>query len=893
MKKILTAILFVLAITSQHIYAVDVPDFSFKGEEIASFAITPVFRDIDLQMSVPSEYTNYVQKQSIAISGEENISTYQSDAPSFWYSYSPTTAIASIFVGDRAYRNFLVKKFLAGEYPAYVKEYESYAPKLKTTEYQEEAELLLAVSEINNMAKSGENKLYNVCLNGEFFKDEACDKYIEILWNRKNYTSIIDAVSRMKRPLTEFTFSAYALSTLYRKDYAKANTLLNQNPDMLFKYPDFNDVRATVEYYNSHYTSVVALIPYTTDNISFITTDSLINIGQYTDAQKKIASMSNKADKDYLTAKLMIVTGRHKELGELVNKVSNEDDRFVLMKLYVSKTFPKMDQKVLSAFRFSDPEKSAYVTYYTGLAKMELKDYKNAAEILSRVKAPAELAASATFYRGIALVYIDPAAAEKDIITILNTSNDPAQISASRFMLAQVYYMKGNYDPAMQLVESCQEIYCRQLMSEIYLKKLRFDDAIKAIDGINTPQANFSRASAYYNLMQYDAARLELDKTGSTSREAQHLRMMLLFKEGNLSAATAILTANREYTPILYDGVKELMLAGDYRLAAKLLEDEKDLPPDMQIVNARILGWLGKDSEAKAIYTRLLKSRVLIYDCLFGQLSLEKSQKDELQLIYRMVQDLPSYGDFPQKDLLLAQIAAKASRADDKVLLIQIINMFFPTYATSEYAADMYYERAKLFYDTGRSSECIQDINQAVQANPAFEAELRLIKAQCTETVNKEEAVQMYLAMFRNDDRYRLPAAVKLMDLSDSPPMVLEIAKEIRTESPQLYIEGIRRYVEIADAKDLEINESYLATLSKSKDNALACAGLFGMARLANERGSGRDAAKIYRQVFQTDQKDHFAIPSLEAAVAIYTQLKMPKEAAETQDLLTKHKSRK
>ncbi|MDR0454989.1 MAG: hypothetical protein LBH05_09285 [Deferribacteraceae bacterium] len=867
------------------------PDFSFQGEELSLFAIRPVFRDLEIPLSIPSSYTNYVEKQTIE-AASEMVAKYGAAEPSFFYRFRPTTTISSIFNGDKAYRNYFVKRFLLKDYRGVIKAYKDYKDDFSTPEFKEEARILYAFSLFNRNDKTAVDTLADSCLNGKEFRNEVCDKYMEILWDNKDYDKIAEIGGKLHNPLPAYTFSVYVLSVFKNKEFAKGAELISENPDLIFKYQDFNDLRAAAEYYKNNYGNVAKLAPYCTDNLVFIQSDSHINLGRISEAEQFLKKVSSHSDRRYLEAKIKIRQKKLKEAVGALKLVTNESERFELLNYYMALEFPALNRDFLSQFGFVSPEYADYPVYYEGLQKFASKIYSNAAELFARVKTTPELIWQAKFYRGVALMYIDPAKAESEIIDILNYSRDSSQIAASRYLLAQVYYLKKEYDEAVQLLDGCPEQYCRQLRSEIYLHRGRYDMAMTNIEGVDSFQARLIRATAYFNSKDYDAARREIEEAKTTSEEFTHLKMMLAFKEGNVAEGTAILTANQKYRPVLYDGVKELMLAGDYTRAGKLLSSVKNLPPDMEILNAKLLAWSGKTKEARAAYKKLTKESSVAYDAFSGIIALEKTSQGEMEAIASVLKELQRAPEFQQKDMLLSQMASKTARAGENVLLIQIINIFFPAYANSPYANEMYAERARLFYTTGRSQECLRDIADAVGKSPLLAQDLRFIKAQCTEAVNMQNALTDYRAMFAEKGQFYLPAAVKIMELSDKSAEILSIAGEFKKDNPLLYTEGVRRYAETAKPDELKDNEKFIKTLLNDKSKALSCAGLFALARMQNENGKGGDAAKTYHKIYLTDPEDYFAAPALDAAIKIYDKLKMPKETEQMKALRKKIKKR-
>jgi tetratricopeptide (TPR) repeat protein len=278
----------------------------------------------------------------------------------------------------------------------------------------------------------------------------------------------------------------------------------------------------------------------------------------------------------------------------------------------------------------------------------------------------------------------------------------------------------------------------------------------------------------------------------------------------------------------------------------------------------------------------------MLYDAISGLVALEKNDADSMTAIRRAMENFPKYGEFAGKDTLLNEFAAKAARAKDNVLLSNIINAFFPDYEDSPHAGEMYAARARLFYTTGRYNECMQDIAGATAKNPELAEELRYTNAQCMEQVDMTGALDLYRGMFASDEQYKLLSAVKIMDNTDDVDEVLMVADVLKADNPQLYLEGVRRFMELAEPADLSAYEAFVLELSESEDIGLQCAGLYGLARLLNEQERGRDAASVYYQVYEADPKDHFATPALDAAYVIYVDLGMDKEAGQIKTLIRK-----
>ncbi|MDR2104891.1 MAG: hypothetical protein LBP51_03945, partial [Deferribacteraceae bacterium] len=196
-----------------------------------TFSAAPVFREAELNISVPSGFTNYIERQSVAPISEKFIN-YQTEEPSALYSAGVTTSLASVFSGDIAYRNHIVKLFLEKKYTETVEQYLLYENKLLSQNIREEAKLLYSISLINLGKAEGFNILKDICINGKIFYQASCDKYAQIHWDNRDFRAIT-ALDKQK-PFPRYFFSALVLSNIKLGHVQEAKKLLDNNPDMIF-----------------------------------------------------------------------------------------------------------------------------------------------------------------------------------------------------------------------------------------------------------------------------------------------------------------------------------------------------------------------------------------------------------------------------------------------------------------------------------------------------------------------------------------------------------------------------------------------------------------------------------------------------------------------------------
>ncbi|MDR2400299.1 MAG: hypothetical protein LBD73_01440, partial [Deferribacteraceae bacterium] len=476
-------------------------------DAIAAFSATPVFREVELNISVPSGFTNYIERQSVTPLSDK-FTDYHSDKPSSVYSTEFTTSMASVFTGEDAYRNHIVNLFLKKRYRDILELYPAYKDKIVSEKLAEEVKLLYSVSLINLDDTEGGRILKELCLAGGFFYQAACDKYTQMHWDKREYEAI--TTLGRKKPFPRYTFSALVLSNLKLGRVQEAKKVLDDNPDMVFYIPDFNNMRIVTEYYNGFYMRAANLRYFATDNLSFILADSLINIGELSPSEDWIKKLNNTEEVIYLNSKTAVNTKNWKKLRDGIKQLKDEQLLHSLLQYYFARTYPKPDFEILDLFSFKDSKYSSYPYYYSGLALLKQQNYSDAAFQFGKVRAPENLKADAVFYRGIALIYVNPIVAERDIITVLNTSQNEQQTAQSRYMLAQTYYLKEQDDEALQLLDGCYESYCRILTGEIHLKKALSNETLEDVKGIDNPRAALLRAAAYYNIGDIFSARREI-----------------------------------------------------------------------------------------------------------------------------------------------------------------------------------------------------------------------------------------------------------------------------------------------------------------------------------------------------------------------------------------------
>jgi tetratricopeptide (TPR) repeat protein len=637
-------------------------------------------------------------------------------------------------------------------------------------------------------------------------------------------------------------------------------------------------MRVIAEYYNGNYFNAANLRSFATDNVSFIMADSLINIGELQEADGWIKKTGQREERIYLNAKTAVSARNWKNVKEAIKQLKEEPLLFALMQYYFVRTYPNPDFEVLDMFSFREPKYASYPFYYSGLALLHQKNYADAAFQFGKVRLPENLKADAVFYRGISLIYVNPAVAERDIITVLNTSENELQTAQSRYMLAQSYYLKEQDDEALQLLDGCYETYCRILTGEIHLKKALSTETLEDIKGIATPRADLLRAAAYYNIGEIASARREISKVESSTNEVLHLRLLLSIQEEDFPSAREIILKNRSYQPILFDGIKAFYELGDYRTAEAIVDGSTELPPEVELIYAHSLVKLGMPDKARVIYEHLLSYSDTVYGALAGLLGLQ-SKNSRLKYASNILEALPNYGDFPDRDKLLVDIARTAAAGKDNLLLTRAINVFFPEYENYESAGDMYAARANLFYITGRFEECLNDVRSAEAKKAALNNSLYELSINCGEKVNPALAAAHYIKIFNEKTAGWGEAGRKVVEFSEHAADILKVTLEVKESDEPLYTRGLRRYALTASEKDLQRDKAVIDILCEDMKKRYRCAGRFARARLLEFEGKLKEAAGVYEEVYEVDPRDELTQPAMKSALRLYERLKMNKSA--------------
>ncbi len=892
LRLLLTGFLFIcfLAAAGNSPAQISVPNYSFTGREITGFTVKPGYTSVDFDFKPPSKMDVYLQdRKSEFNASDSDRRDYSADEPGFMYSGSVSTSVSSLFVGDRAYRNNIVKMFLNGGYIDVISSYNKYAEKLKESEYRDEVALLYGLS----LYETGSQRqafdvLANLAKGGGPYGDVAQDSLFRKLSDLKRW----DVMETAASGISSFSPYSLALWLKYLNDtdrYEDIIKVLDNNAGFEKQYPEFTNLRVSALYFLKDYKSAASFEPVMKGAASHpLTLDAMIMTGEAAKAAPIAAGLPDSEVKSVLRAKADIALDRFKAASAEIKSVKDDKEKLALLFYAVTNKFDKVSPEFLSGFSFADKQYNDYVNFYLGLKYMSSGDYGKALNRFSLVAFNKELVRESYFYRGMAAVRVDTSRAEWNFMRYVGAGSDKERVMLSKFMLSQIYFMKGRYDDALMLVDDCSADYCRRLKADVFLSKGMYKRSLEEAAGLKDDRARLIRAGDYYNLTDYKSALGELVKIKEPGPDSEYLLMMSLFKNKRYDDAVEILEKNKNDGRILSSGVEQLMLAGYGKKALAYIETMKNLPPEYQAERAKLLQSEGRNDEAEKIYRELLASGTNIYDSLQGLLQIAQIKGDTKKFISDSAAYLEKSGPFDKKDMFASQFAGYAMDMNEPNLAIKYVNYFMDNFRDSPYLADVYRTRARLFKFTGRYENCVSDAESAVKLG-GDTGSAEFIKAECMENVDKNKAVELYRAMAVDNGRFYQPASGRLAVLSDDPDEVLLASERMKGVSPEIYKSGIIRFLEISDASSFIKHKESVYRLASDGPDDVRAAAVWRIGRDYSERDMHEEAARQYLKGYYLFPKEPYAVKNLEGAKASYDARQMTAQSEKAAELLASY----
>ncbi len=462
-----------------HKGSVVIPDQSFKGEELKGFTIKPSFSSIDYNIDVPNMMDTYIRKSKI----EFNVGTntdYNSDEPGFMYSGAFKTSVSSLFVGELAFRNNIVKSYLNKNYIEVTNSYEKYKEKLDKSVYSDESKLLYGLSLYNISSHSKAFKILSeLSIKGGLFKDTAMDSFFQIADN-SNKLSIIEPTGRKIDKFTPYSLSKWLKYLSSKGEHSEMSTSIDTHKDYATKYPKFNEMKAHALYNQKRYTDVIQMGSLLQSTNSYILiVDSQIMTGDIPSAKRYIGRVTDVNSKNFLEIKILIAENKYDEVLKRIGEIKTDDEKLSLLSYLVSNNFEAVPIELIKSFRFKNKRFNDYAHFFTGIKYLMDNNNYEAIKSFSLLTFDKELLQESYFYQGIATATLDPNRAKFILNKYITASKDQEKIGISKYILAQIEFLNGNSDGALKLITGCDTGYCKVLRGDIYLSAQDYHQAIK------------------------------------------------------------------------------------------------------------------------------------------------------------------------------------------------------------------------------------------------------------------------------------------------------------------------------------------------------------------------------------------------------------------------------
>ncbi len=847
-----------------HKSSVVIPDQSFKGEELKGFRVQPSFSSVDYNVDVPNMMDTYIRKSKIEFNVGDN-TNYDSDEPGFMYSGSFKTSVSSLFVGELAYRNNIVKSYLNKNHIEVTNSYEKYKEKLDKSVYSDESKLLYGLSLYNTSSHSKAFKILSELSAKEgLFKDTAMDSFFQIADN-SNKLSVIENSGRKIDKFTPYSLSKWLKFLSSKGEYKEMSSLVDKHVDYTRKYPKFNEMKAFALYNQKRYSDVIQMGSLLESTNSYILiVDSQIMTGNIPEAKKYIGRITDENSKNFLEIKILIAENKYDEVIKRIHEIKTDDEKLSILSYLVSNNFEAVPIELISSFKFKNKRFNDYTNFFTGIKYLMNNDNYEAIRSFSLLTFDKELLQMSYFYQGIATATLDPNRAKFILNKYITTSKDQEKIGISKYILAQIEFLNGNSDGALKLIAGCDTGYCKVLRGDVYLSAQDYHQAIISVKGVKDDNAALIRAAAYYNLQDYKKAITEIESMAKQSDDSKYILVSSHFKLNNNEDALNIVKNSGSSDSILSLTAMELILAGDSENALKVIDKIAKPTPEILAEKAKLLASKGMYLESRKIYEDLIDSKELLYRSYDGlyQIALIDNDTD---YFYKSAYDTLSKGEpFDKEDKLLLDMSKSLLDAGKINTAKQYSDLFNKKYPTTGYRYDALLVRARIASSDNRYLDCLENLDNAKAEIGKDNDDLLFVRAECLESSKRNESLDLYKGLAVNKNRYHQLSTRKIVQLSTNANEILDYSQRIKPYSFDIYKEGMTRFMAISNEKEYQRNIDLIKYLSNTATDDIRLVATKRIARSSYEARNYEQAAYSYMKayyLFATD-KDKLEILS-------------------------------
>ena len=857
--------------------AIELPDVSFYGEEISSYYVGPSFANVDISYDNKSSYETYLEKITIESESIKE-SEYNTKKPGFMYSGKFLTGFASIFVGDKAFRNYIVKKFLSKDYYAVINGYNEYKEKLEDSKYIDEVKLLYSISlkMTGNISQALEN-LIELSKKRNEFAIYAQDNLFNYLYEIRDYDKLLE----IKNYIVQFSpYSLYIILKvlLDKNEFRQIIDLINANK---IEENVFKQFALIAYYFEGEYANVLQYKDLATKDTIFFVIDAAINMLNIEYGKSLINTLTDNEMINYFRGRLAILDNNINELERCTNALIKDKNKLNLMFLYLQKYFPNIDLAFIDAINFTEMSYKDYVYFYSALYSLKQKDYLTAASFLQRITFNPDLARESNFYLGMAYINLDKDRAKHYFTRYINDGNNKKKIDTARYFLGNIYLVEGNTNDALIVTSTCEEASCIDLKARIFINRGDYDKAVELADRLDSDRRYYYYGVISYNRKEYGKALEYLQKVAKPGVESDKLIMLIYFKLNRIDDAMKVLNRYRELPSFKKEAADFLFLAGEYERVLTLTSDERS--PYFLLIRAKSLYSLKKYKESMALFENLLKYKDYLYDTILSLINIYNKLYKADVYIEKSLALINKY-NFPNKEMLIVELINQTSE-ENVNLAIGLINYFLDQFKESQYLDNIYLARAKVFHNIKKDDQCIRDANYILKKNPG-NVEAQYIQALCYESIDKNMAGKVYATLIDKEGAYRDIAYKKVVELSNDKRALLKASKYFNNNNNEFYVMAMIRYLDLEDIDNLGEYEEFINKLKSYKNPKFVSIGYYLYGKLLEGRRQYNKAADSYMKSYYLYEKSDYAKNSLKRAYEIYKKINDSASANKVKKLL-------
>lgn len=864
---------------------VKLPEFSFTGKEIGSVSVKPSYPEININFKVQSGIDIFLEKMKLEQKGV-NTRSYSFEEPGFMFGGTFRTAIASIFVGDKAYRNYIAKKFFNKEYAYVIDGYENYHEKLKGGDLEKEIKFFYALSlmEMGNI-KSSIPLLKELSSGTDNMTYYSQDKLFEYLTKIGDSDGKLDICNRINR-FTEYGLYN-CLDTYYKKDmFDNVIKLSDQNREILNKNKQLDTYKIASLYMKGDLKSLLGYDPDFYKDVAGYIADAYLEKGEWDKAESIISKITNKEIKLFYSVKLAILKNDKPFLIVNANKIENDNNKLFLMLFYVNRNFPNVDMEIINNIKFENPVFYDYSNFYTGMVLLSEKRYIEAAESLNKISFYEELIENSIFYLAICYYYSDYGLSEIFFKKYLEKGKDKEKILLSKYMLGQFLFGDKKYDEALESIKGCNTNYCNELEAEIYFNKGDYKKASVKASHLFTDRGYLIAASSLFNLQNYEGALVYLKRIEKNSRDSDLLAMLTYFKLSKIDQGLDIYKKYNYDKDFTDNAARYLYLSGNYSDVINILRSKEKINSEQELMLANSYFSIGKYDEAIKRYFLLIDKKLYIYESSMAIFSIAQNQKDT-GYVDKLITKISTM-KFENKDILSLNLIRYLKENGNNKIALEKLNQFMKNFPTSNYLKDAYLLRGYLHESLGLYDECIKDSDRVLEYSSKDE-EAKFVKAMCLKNINKKSALEIYQELADKSKRFEDVAKREIVMLTEDPLTIKESLNYFKTRDNIFYYDSMVRMLGLLEMrKEFPEFEAYIDELVATRSEKYVPVGYYYKSVLMFVKGDFKNSLNFAMRCYYLFPKSPFTIKAMQLALQIYKKNGDVESASKIENILEK-----